>query len=135
MDETELRERVNWLRAQLRLHNYRYYVLADPIVSDYEYDQLLSELQSIESSHPDWITPDSPTQRAGSDPALSGQMARRLRRRLCRSHVTPGRTPEAGWLFLAADAGCFDQQETWNPTPGCHRFDRGRHENGALLSA
>jgi len=57
------------LKAQVNFHNYRYHVLDAPIISDLEYDRLLNELKRIEADHPDWITPDSPTQRAGSRPA------------------------------------------------------------------
>jgi len=57
------------LKAQVNAHNYRYHVLDAPIISDLEYDRLLNELKRIESDHPDWIAPDSPTQRAGSKPA------------------------------------------------------------------
>jgi DNA ligase (NAD+) len=56
------------LRSQLHYHNYRYHVLDDPVISDYEYDQLLIELRAIETEHPEWITPDSPSQRAGAAP-------------------------------------------------------------------
>ena len=57
------------IAQEINLHNYRYHVLDDPIISDYEYDQLLLRLRAIEEAHPDWVTPDSPTQRAGSIPA------------------------------------------------------------------
>ena len=57
------------LKAQVNFHNYRYHVLDAPVISDLEYDRLLNELKKIESDHPDWITPDSPTQRAGARPA------------------------------------------------------------------
>jgi len=57
------------LKAQINAHNYRYHVQDAPIISDLEYDRLLNELKRIESDHPDWITPDSPTQRTGSKPA------------------------------------------------------------------
>jgi DNA ligase (NAD+) len=57
------------LKAQVNAHNYRYHVLDAPIISDLEYDRLLNELKRIETDHPEWITPDSPTQRAGSKPA------------------------------------------------------------------
>jgi len=57
------------LKAQVNAHNYRYHVLDAPIISDLEYDRLLNELKRIESDHPDWIAPDSSTQRAGSKPA------------------------------------------------------------------
>ncbi|RYF95851.1 MAG: DNA ligase (NAD(+)) LigA, partial [Chitinophagaceae bacterium] len=51
------------LREVLRFHEYRYYIMNDPLVADGEYDKLYKELQAIESSHPELITPDSPTQR------------------------------------------------------------------------
>jgi DNA ligase (NAD+) len=56
------------LKAQVNLHNYRYHVLDAPLISDLEYDRLLAELKQIEAEHPDWVTPDSPTQRAGAAP-------------------------------------------------------------------
>src|SRR5215510_11386979 len=68
--ETELQElaqRAATLRDQLRYHNYRYSVLSAPEISDAEYDALFDELDAIEKAHPDLITPDSPTQRVGSD--------------------------------------------------------------------
>jgi DNA ligase (NAD+) len=64
-----LRARMDELKEQLRYHNYRYYVLADPVIGDREYDELLRELQAIERAHPGWISADSPTQRVGSEPA------------------------------------------------------------------
>lgn len=60
-------ERAQELRSQLNEHNYRYYVLNAPAVSDREFDALLEELQRIEAEHPELVTPDSPTQRVGSD--------------------------------------------------------------------
>jgi len=56
------------LKTEINQHNYRYHVLDAPIISDLEFDKLLNELKRIEADHPDWITPDSPTQRAGSVP-------------------------------------------------------------------
>ena len=53
------------LREALRYHNYRYYVLDDPVVSDAEYDELFRTLQSLEEAYPDLQTPDSPTQQVG----------------------------------------------------------------------
>jgi DNA ligase (NAD+) len=57
------------LKAQVNFHNYRYHVLDAPLISDLEYDRLLNELKRIEADHPDWVTSDSPTQRAGAKPA------------------------------------------------------------------
>ena len=54
------------LRNVLRFHEYRYYVLNDPLVADYEYDQLYKQLEALEKKHTELITPDSPTQRVGS---------------------------------------------------------------------
>lgn len=65
----ELRARLDELRKRIHYHNYRYHVLDNPEISDYEFDQLLNELKVIESSHPEWITPDSPSQRAGAVPS------------------------------------------------------------------
>jgi DNA ligase (NAD+) len=57
------------LREQIRHHEYRYYVLNDPEISDYEFDRLLRQLQDLEREHPGLIAPDSPTQRVGGQPA------------------------------------------------------------------
>lgn len=62
-------ERVESLRREIDDHNYRYYVLDDPVVSDAEYDRLLRELEALETEHPELVTPDSPTQRVGAKPA------------------------------------------------------------------
>ena len=56
------------LREQLHYHNYRYYVLDDPVIADAEYDRLMQELMALEARYPALITPDSPTQRVGAAP-------------------------------------------------------------------
>ncbi len=66
MNDTDPMIRASELREALREHAHRYYVLDDPIVSDAEYDEMMRELQAIEESHPDLVTPDSPTQRVGA---------------------------------------------------------------------
>lgn len=60
-------ERINELRQQLHRHNYNYYVLNAPVISDREFDELLKELETLEAAHPEAFDPDSPTQRVGSD--------------------------------------------------------------------
>src|SRR5438034_9260165 len=57
------------LRRQIREHEHRYYVLGQPVISDYEFDQLMRELQRLEQENPELITPDSPSQRVGGSPA------------------------------------------------------------------
>jgi DNA ligase (NAD+) len=69
MELTKIRQHLDDLRKQLHFHNYRYHVLDAPVISDQEYDRLLAELKQIENEHPEWITPDSPTQRAGAAPS------------------------------------------------------------------
>jgi DNA ligase (NAD+) len=64
----EVMSRVIDLREQLNYHNYRYYVLDDPVVSDAEFDRLLQELTRLEEQYPELVTPDSPTQRVGATP-------------------------------------------------------------------
>jgi DNA ligase (NAD+) len=61
--------RVEYLRQQINYHNYLYHVLDAPIISDYEYDKLANELVRLEAEHPEWISQDSPTQRAGAAPS------------------------------------------------------------------
>ena len=64
MDE---KQRIEQLRQQLHEHNYRYYVLNQPLISDQEFDFLMHELQELEARHPECADPNSPTQRVGSD--------------------------------------------------------------------
>src|SRR5689334_16564036 len=59
---------VEKLREELRYHEYQYYVLDDPKISDAEYDALMRRLQALEAEHPDLLTPDSPSQRVGGKP-------------------------------------------------------------------
>ena len=61
-------KRIDELRGIIQDHNYRYYILDDPTISDGEYDILLCELENLEKENPELITPDSPTQRVGSTP-------------------------------------------------------------------
>ena len=60
-------ERIVQLRNELHRHNYNYYVLNMPVISDYEFDLLMRELQNLEFAHPEFYDPLSPTQRVGSD--------------------------------------------------------------------
>ncbi len=61
-------KRIEVLRSQLREHDYRYYVLAQPAISDGEYDRLMRELLDLEAAHPELSAPDSPSQRVGGEP-------------------------------------------------------------------
>ncbi len=63
-----IKEKIEQLRNIIRYHDRKYYVENNPEITDYEYDQLVKELKHLEKSHPDLITPDSPTQRIGEAP-------------------------------------------------------------------
>ena len=63
----EIKERIGQLRSELDRHNYNYYVLNAPEISDQEFDRMMRELQDLEAAHPEYDDPDSPTKRVGSD--------------------------------------------------------------------
>jgi len=60
-----IQEKIQLLREELHQHNYHYYILDNPIISDFEFDQKLKELQDLENQYPDFFDPNSPTQRVG----------------------------------------------------------------------
>jgi DNA ligase (NAD+) len=93
------RSRVERLRRLIEHHNYRYYVLDDPEISDFQYDALLRELQALEASHPDLLSPQSPTQRVGATPLDAFQTVR---------HPAPMLSLENG--FSAEDVEAFDRR-------------------------
>ncbi|MEW6684838.1 MAG: NAD-dependent DNA ligase LigA [Candidatus Edwardsbacteria bacterium] len=70
MTKEEAKKRIEKLRQEILYHNKLYYVLNQPVISDYEYDQLVKELEKLEKQFPELITPDSPTQRVGGEPLI-----------------------------------------------------------------
>ena len=67
-DLDQIKQRIEKLGAKINHHNYRYYVLDSPEISDAEYDSLMRELRQLEEQYPQFLTPDSPTQRVGATP-------------------------------------------------------------------
>ncbi|MGA8848346.1 MAG: NAD-dependent DNA ligase LigA [Dehalococcoidia bacterium] len=67
-DVNRAKQRIEELREIINYHNYRYYVLDSPEISDAEYDELMKELKQLEAEHPELVTPNSPTQRIGAPP-------------------------------------------------------------------
>ena len=65
MTKEEARERIAALSVELERHNYNYYILAKPTISDYEFDMMLEELARLEREYPEYLSPTSPTQRVG----------------------------------------------------------------------
>jgi DNA ligase (NAD+) len=68
MSSPAIQKQIEALREKIRHHEYRYYVLDDPEISDAEFDKLMNELKRLEAEHPKLVTPDSPTQRVGGKP-------------------------------------------------------------------
>ncbi len=66
--DTTPKERIEYLAEEIRKHDYRYFVLSDPLMSDYEYDQMMQELIKLEVAYPELSAPDSPTKRVGGAP-------------------------------------------------------------------
>lgn len=99
MPEDPERQRLAALRAEIEAHNRHYYVEDDPRVSDAQYDRLMMELRALESAHPDWVTPDSPTQRVGAAPLASFQPVHHVVRML-----------SLGNAFEAQDIRDFDER-------------------------
>ncbi|MBI4644553.1 MAG: NAD-dependent DNA ligase LigA [Deltaproteobacteria bacterium] len=95
----EVISRIKELREQLHYHNYRYYVLDNPVISDAEYDRLLQELEKLEEKYPELVTPDSPTQRVGAAPLEKFESLR---------HRQPMLSLENA--FSEADAREFDER-------------------------
>ena len=67
MENDKIKARIDELRAEIEENNRRYYIENSPAISDFDYDMLMNELISLEKAHPEFITPDSPTQKVGSD--------------------------------------------------------------------
>src|ERR1700732_3918659 len=68
MSSPAIQKKLEALREKIRHHEYRYYVLDDPEMSDADFDKLMNELKRLEAEHPELSTPDSPTQRVGGKP-------------------------------------------------------------------
>ncbi|GAA4923075.1 NAD-dependent DNA ligase LigA [Mucilaginibacter defluvii] len=67
MSSNEVKKQIEALTAELKQHNYNYYVLAMPTIADYDFDQKLKQLAELERQHPDFADPDSPTQKVGGE--------------------------------------------------------------------
>ena len=62
---TEVENKIDALSKQIEQHNYNYYVLSQPTISDFEFDKMLEELILLEKENPEFLKPDSPSQRVG----------------------------------------------------------------------
>ena len=90
-------ERLERLRKDISVHDYRYHALDDPQISDAEYDRLVKSLRELEAEHPELITPDSPTQRVGAGPVEGFEEVR---------HVLP--------MLSLANAFEYQELEAWH---------------------
>ena len=64
---SQVEKRIEELREKIKEYDYNYYILAEPVIGDEEYDKLMKELENLEEKNPHLIIPDSPTQRVGKD--------------------------------------------------------------------
>jgi len=78
-NHNDIIKKIEELRDKIRYHNYRYYVLDNPVISDVEYDKLMRELMELEKEYPQYITPSSPTQRVGVEPVSEFATVRHTR--------------------------------------------------------
>jgi DNA ligase (NAD+) len=109
-DMNKVEQRIEELREVINHHNYRYYVLDSPKISDAEYDELMKELRQLESEHPELVTPDSPTQRIGAPPVEAFGVV---------EHPQP--------LLSLANAFSYEELASWHKRisnlSGGHQFD------------
>ena len=68
MKKEKTKKEIEHLRKEINYHNHKYYVENNPVISDFEFDQLLKKLEKLEEEFPDFISIDSPTQRVGGEP-------------------------------------------------------------------
>lgn len=133
-------ERLEGLRAQIRRHDYRYYVLDSPEIDDTEYDALFRELRQLEEIHPESVTPDSPTQRVGGEPLAAFSEVRHLEPMLSLANAKdPGGL--AAWharvMKLVTEAGFAPETVRFSLEPKIDglavslRYEAGRFVAGA----
>ncbi|HRZ43483.1 MAG TPA: NAD-dependent DNA ligase LigA [Bacteroidales bacterium] len=99
MDALQAKQRIDQLRSELNEHNYRYYVLAAPVISDFEFDMLMKELEQLESGWPQFADPNSPTLRVGGEVTREFPVFVHVRPMLSLSNV-----------YSAAELDDFDQR-------------------------
>ena len=89
MDATHAKQRIAKLRSEITGHDRRYYVEAQPVISDAAYDELYRELRELEGTHPELVTPDSPTQRVGGAPSKGFRQVRHAMPMLSLEKIEP----------------------------------------------
>ena len=133
MEQQTAKERIEQLTREINRHNYQYYMLDNPTISDYDFDQLLQELIDLEAAHPELRRPDSPTQRVG------GEVTKRFE---SAEHLYPMQS--LGNTYSQEDLGEFDRRVrellATSPTYVCElKYDGVAisliYENGTLTRA
>ena len=94
-----IKENINRLREQINLHAHRYYVLDAPLISDSEYDRLFQELLDLESEYPEFVTPDSPSQRVGGKPLLEFEQVEHTFPMLSLDNIIDGKKEPSGEIL------------------------------------
>jgi DNA ligase (NAD+) len=134
MPSDTLVRRAEVLRKKIDYHNYRYYALDNPVISDAEFDRLFQELQALERDHPELATPDSPTQRVGAKPRSAFASVRHRIPMTSIESVTDDAEVEAWDRRVREALGAGEVQYSAEP-----KFDGAsvslRYEDGVLASA
>ena len=104
----DVKTQAEQLREALNEHNYHYYVLDAPTISDFEYDKMLRELEDLEAAHPELVTPDSPTQRVGGKALDSFQQV---------THRVPLQSLQD--VFSPDELLDFDRRVRWSMRTAC----------------
>jgi DNA ligase (NAD+) len=132
----EVERRLAELRELLRHHEYRYYVLDSPEISDADYDALYRELQELEAAHPELITSDSPTQRVGGEPLAKFAQVRHGEAMLSLANAKNEDELRAWYsrvVKLSADAGTAEQELRFVLEPKIDGLAISvRYENGVM---
>jgi len=121
MTRAQAEKRVRELRDQVREHDHRYYVLAQPAVTDFEYDKLFRELQELEKQFPNLVTPNSPTQRVGGAPTEGFVRVKHIQPMLSLEKVEGAEHPDSK---EEPDQGKRNRQQDENTLPRLLEFDK-----------
>ena len=134
MDSDNITDQLNQLREKIRLYEYHYYVLDDPLVPDAEYDRCFKSLQQLEGQYPAFVTNDSPTQRVGVKPATTLAPIAHRQSMLSLSNVFSTEELQAFIKRVADKIDCIDVVFTCEPKLDGLAVNL-TYERGVLVSA
>jgi DNA ligase (NAD+) len=136
MNDELVLQQINTLREQIRQYDYHYYVQDEPLVPDVEYDRCFKALQDLESQYPQWMSPDSPTQRVGAPPAAVLEPVAHRQAMLSLSNVFSAEDLQAFVTRVADKLGCEESDLLFACEPKLDGLAVNlSYEKGALIHA